>query len=49
LGSTNEIEELTPDSRPRELPDTPIKPLPNGLLIDVIGIVVSCCSLVVAE
>ena len=40
---------LTPVSRPSELPLIGVRPVGNGLSIDVIGISVSCCSVVVCE
>ena len=40
---------LVPVSKPSELPLTGVRPLGNGLSIDVIGVKVSCCSVVVCE
>ncbi len=40
---------LVPVSRPSELPLIGVNPFGNGLSIEVIGISVSCCSVVVCE
>ena len=40
---------LVPVSRPSALPLIGVSPFGNGLLIDVMGISVSCCSVVVCE
>src|SRR6188508_1105307 len=45
FGST----ELTPDSRPRELPETGISPDGNGFTMLISGMTVGCAMVVVAE
>ena len=49
FGSMNVIALLTPVSSPSELPEIGVKPVGNGLSIDVIGVGVSCCRVVVCE